>query len=385
MALAALGSIAATMAAACGDDASDGTGGGAQGGAIEVQISGEELATDGFAFPTGSEVTIADGWSITFDHAFVVVDRVIVSDNPDTNPTDQSATGAVVAEAAGPWVVDLAIPGSVPGAGGEGTATPLVTIANQNLADGAPFEADKRYAFGYALGTATSAATIVNFAGDAAAEETYARMIDGGYTMFFVGRATFDGGDACTSSDPSYDFAAIPTEVPFALGFATPADYLNCQNEENQGDPFPDEEFQRGLSIKANVPATAQLTLHLDHLFYSDVEHEPVLYFDQYAAQLVGQPAGTELTLDALEGVDPTAFVDGAGTPLPWRRCDGGELPQTTQRAFEAGSIPIGPGQNPAQGLRDYRDFVNYVQSSLGHLNGGEGICFTKRGYPSPP
>ena len=33
---------------------------------------------------------------------------------------------------------------------------------------------------------------------------------------------------------------------------------------------------------------------------------------------------------------------------------------------------------------RDYRDYVHYVQSAQGHLNGGEGLCFVQRNYPSP-
>jgi hypothetical protein len=201
--------------------------------------------------------------------------------------------------------------------------------------------------------------------------------------MLYVGTATFKG-TMCEVSDPAYDFSAFPTSVPFSLCFKTPTAFVNCQNQENQGDPFPDEEFQRGVAVKANEVAIAQATLHVDHPFYSDVEHEPRLFFDQLAAALVGQPAGTVLSLDLLAGVDPTAFVDGAGAALPWRVCDGSALPNGVQRAFESGTIPVGPGVDPTSGFRDYVDYVNYVESSLGHMNGGEGICFTDRKYPSP-
>jgi hypothetical protein len=377
----------AVGASACGDDgASSGSGGStsASGGSVQVQISGEEFATEGFRFPTGSEVTIADGWQIEFDHVLVAVDEVWLSDAPDTAPGDASQTGSVVARARGPWVVDLAKPGSVPGAGGEGTAIPLVAIDAQTENGGAPFEADQRYAFSFSLAAPTSDATRVNFEGDAAAESALEAMIAGGYTVMYVGRATFRGDASCTTSDASYDFASIPTEVPFEFGFATPTKYLNCQNEENQGDPFPDEEFQRGVAIKANAPSTAQITMHLEHPFYSDVEHEPVLYFDPFAAQLAGAADGTLLTMSALEGVDPTALTDAGGASLPWRRCDGGELGPGAQRSYEAGSIPIGPGQDPTQGFRDMVDFVRYVQSAQGHLNGGEGLCFIDRQYDSP-
>jgi hypothetical protein len=379
----AAGVILLCAGAGCGDDAGAG-GGPAGGGSITVQISGEDLATDGFGFPDGSEVVIADGWEISFDHVFVTVGRVWLAENPDVAPSDQSRTGEVVAEVTGPWAVDLAKPGEVPGAGGEGTAIKLFDIDKMNKRGDEPFAADQRYAFSYSTVNASAGATKVNFANDAVASALYDALAAQGCTVAYVGTATFRGDATCAVSDATYDFTAVPTTVPFTLCFNTPTEYLNCQNQENQGDPFPDEEYQRGIPIKDNQATLAQLTFHLEHPFYSDVEHEPVLYFDQLAAQLAGAPPGSELTLDALTGLDPTAFTDGAGQDLPWRRCDGGDLPAGTQRSFEAGSIPIGPGQDPSSGFRDYGDYVRYVQSSQGHLNGGEGICYTRRSYPSP-
>jgi hypothetical protein len=368
------------LAAACGDD--EGAGGGEPGaGSIQVQITGEDIATEGFRFPQGSEVIISDGWQIAFDHVIVTVGRVSLSESPDTSPSDQSKTGKTVAEATGPWAVDLASGGTVPGAGGEGTATPLVVIDSQNVNGGASLEADQRYAFGYEVVAASAGAQKLSFV--TGSEEAYADAVTRGCSMLYVGTATFKG-TTCEVSDDTYDFSAIPATVPFSFCFKTPTAFVNCQNQENQGDPFADEEFQRGVAIKANEVAIAQLTFHLDHPFYSDVEHEPRLFFDQLAAALVGQPAGTVLTLDLLAGVDPTALIDGADAPLPWRVCDGSGLPAGAQRAFESGTIPVGPGVDPASGFRDYVDYVSYVQSSQGHMNGGEGICFTDRKYPSP-
>lgn len=377
----------AAHAVGCGDDAtaSGGSGGGGAdpGGSIDVQISAEDAGTDGFLFPTGSEVVITDGWSIRFDHVLVTIGGVTISENPDVAPSDQSQTGAAVARAEGPWAVDLAVPGDVPGAGGEGTAVPLVSIAAQNLAGNAPFASDQRYAFSYEIVAAAASAEKVNFTDDGPAATAYEDAVARGCSLLLVGTATFEG-TACEVSDDAYDFTAIPAEVPFSLCLDTPTRYLNCQNEENQGDPFPDEEFQRGLPIKANEPTTAQITLHLEHPLYSDVEHEPALYFDQFAAQLVGEPPGTVLTEAALVGVDPTAFTDAAGASLPWRACDGTAVP-TGDRYFGTGSLAVGPGQDPSEGLRDYRDYVRYVESTLGHLNGGEGLCFIERAYASPP
>jgi hypothetical protein len=362
----------------CGDDAADDTSTG--GGTIEVQVSGEEIGTDGFLFPTGSEVTIADGWEIEFSHVLVTVGGVTVSSDPDRNPSDQSETGAVVARADGPWAIDLHTEGTVPGIGGEGTAVPLATIESQD--DGSPFAADERYALGFSIVAASSDAEKLNFDGNADADALYDEMIAEGYSILLAGTATFKG-ETCETSDDTYDFSQVPESVTFKLGFASPTSYVNCQNEENDGDPFPDEEFQRGIAVPANAAATAQLTLHLDHFLYSDVEHEPLLYFGQIAARLVGA-AETMVTMDDLAGLDPTAFTDGSGAPLPWRVCDGSPVPQTAQMSFEVGSVPLDASADPADALRDYRDYMTYVTSTLGHLNGGEGLCYVERDYPSP-
>ncbi|MEJ7733354.1 MAG: hypothetical protein WKG00_29680 [Polyangiaceae bacterium] len=385
---------------ACGGDDGEGTGGsgasgspggtgasGASGqsGTIDVTISGEDAATDGFLFPRGSKVTFADGWQVVFDHVLVTVDNITISENPDKAPTDQSQTDAAVARVSGPWAVDLHRPGTVPGAGGEGLATPLVTIPNQNQNGGEPFATDTRYAFAYDLVVASEGAAKVNFAGDAGAEEAYAQMVTAGYAVYYVGTATFEGGAACETSDETYDFAALPTSVPFKLGFKTPTSYLNCQNQDNDGDAFADEEYQRGIAVPENQAATAQMTLHLEHAFYGDVEHEPAIWFTQMAAQLVGQPAGTAVMTEDLVGIDPTAITDGAGASLPWRVCDGSALPASDQMGFETGTVPVDPSKPAGEALRDYYDYTSYVLSTLGHLNGGEGLCYVKRNYPSPP
>jgi hypothetical protein len=362
---------------------SDGEGGAPndEGGSIRVQISGEELGPSGFRFPTGSEVTIADGWELRFDHVLVSVGKVWLSETPDKNPSDQSQLGKTVAVKEGPWIVDLAQEGEAEAAGGEGTAIPLFTFDSQSENGGKPFATDERYGFSYSFTAPSSEAQLMNLSGDSA-DEAFAQMVEEGYAVYYVGTARFRGTECSVSGD--YDFDAIPTTVPFALGFKTPAEFLNCQNEENDGDAFSGEEFQRGVAVLPSQAAVAQLTIHLDHLVYSDVEHEPTLYFDQFAAQLVGKSSDTVLTTDLLLGLDPTAMTDGEGTPLPWRRCDDGDLPKSDPRAFETGTIAVGASLDPTEGFRDYADFVNYVQSSQGHLNGGEGLCFTSRKFDAP-
>ncbi len=375
------------LAGACSDGGSagsTGTGGGAAAsGSIEVTIGGEALATEGIPWDPKGEVHVADGWEVKFEHVLVTADRITVAENPDKAPSDQSQTGTVVAEATGPWALDLHKTGPLPGTGGEGTAFAITTIANQNKNGNQPFAADQRYAISYDTVVATAMAKKVNFEGDAETEALYAEMVQKGYAMLLVGTATFKGTD-CTTTDAAYDFMKVPTTVKFHLGFATPVSSLNCQNQSNQGDAFANEEYQRGVPILANKASGAQLVYHLDHPFYSDVQHEPGLFFGQMAAQLVGKPAGTVVTMEDLAKLDPTAFVDGQGAPLPWRICDGSTLPASKQMSFETGSVAVNPASTPDKAFRDYRDYLHYVQSTQAHLNGGEGLCYTLRNYPSP-
>jgi hypothetical protein len=353
------------------------------GGTVAVQISGEATATEGFLFPKGSDVTFADGWELHFTHLLVTVADVTLSENPDKSSADQSQTDQAVARAAGPWAVDLAVAGSVTAAGGEGTATPLTTIPNENLNGGQAFAGDRRYAFGYHVVVADPAATRVNFAGDDATEALYDDMIANGVSVLYVGTATFEGTN-CVTSDPAYDQSSLPSTVPFALGFMTPTTYENCQNQENQGVAFEGEDYQRGIAVLPNRPALAQITLHLEHPFFSDTVHDSPIYFDQIAARL----ASDSVTMDDLVGLDPTAFTDTHGAPLPWRVCpsDGApELPVGRQRSFGVGHTLVDPVGDPRVAFRDYRDFIAYVQSTQGHLNGGEGLCYVARNYPAPP
>ena len=82
---------------------------------LTVTISGEGAALTGFAFPPASanDLAFVDGWDVRFDRILVTVDNIALSDGPDTNPTDQAATGAVLATAKGPWAIDMTKRGAV--------------------------------------------------------------------------------------------------------------------------------------------------------------------------------------------------------------------------------------------------------------------------------
>jgi hypothetical protein len=356
------------------------------GGSVQVTTSGEVLALGGYPFPPrgAGDPAFVDGWEVRLEEVLVTLDHFTLSENPDKSPTDQSQTDRPVARADGPWAVDLHHAGPLLGKGGTGDrAWPLATLRNQNLNGGADFVETERYAFGFDVVVAAPEATPVNLG--VAARRDYAEMVKNGWTVLYVGTATWQGGD-CTSNDPGYDFGKLPNVVAFRLAFASPTTYSNCQNPDN--DPataLGSEEHQRGVQIKASALTIVQATVHTDHPFRQSV-HDAPLHFDQLAARARNLAGVWTVTLEDLKGADFTAFQDGAGQALPWRSCLPSFAPpdQAPAMHFDAVGIPYDPLGKPTEVLRDYRDFITYSQSTQGHLN-SDGLCFVERHYPSPP
>jgi hypothetical protein len=369
-------------ASGCGEDGGEAR---PAGGSIVFTASGEVLALGGYGFPAaaGAEVAFVDGWEVQFTELLVTVDKITLSANPDTDPGDESKTGAVVAEVRGPWAIDLHKGGPLPGKGGsDEQAVKLATVDKQNKNGDQPFAADTRYAFGYDIIAATGEARLVNL--DEQGKMDYALMKEKGYAVLYVGTATFKG-TACTPEDPGFN--KLPSVVHFKMGFKSPASYINCQNPDNDpAKPLGSEEHERGLVIKANQAVTAQLTIHTDHPFWEGVEHDSPPHFDQIAARYVGATETPTATLEDMVGVDLTSFTDSAGSPLLRRSCSGDYAvpPDSGALRFDTGGIPVNPAGDPAKSIRDYADFMTYNQSTQGHLN-SDGLCFVRRNYPSPP
>lgn len=357
-----------------------------KGGAVQFTASGEVLALGGYTFPPPSadKPAFVDGWEIKFDELLVTFDNITLSENPDKSPTDQSQTDQAVARVTGPWAIDLHKGGPLPGKGGSGEQALAVTnVQNQSLNGNKAFDETKRYAFGFDIVAATSSANKLNL--DATGNADYATMVQNGWTVLYVGTATFKG-TSCTSTDPSYNFSQLPQTVKFRFGFKSPATYINCQNPDNQGQAFPNEEHQRGVQIKTNETAIAQATVHTDHPFWESFVHDTPPHFDQLAARAQNVGGTWTVTLDDVAGVDFTGFKDRANRSLPWRSCLSTYDPPDNAPAmhFDSLGIPYNPNGNPAQAMRDYRDYMTYNQSTQGHLN-ADGLCFVKRNYTSPP
>lgn len=353
---------------------------------VLVTLTGEASATEGVTFPPpagGGEAYFVDGWEVSYEHVLVTVGAVTLAENPEANPNDQSITGAVVAEVAGPWAVDLAKPGSLEAKEQNGRAFPLARVASQNKKSGSPaFDPTARYAFSYSLVAAQEGAQSVNL--DADAEAAYREMAERGWTVMFVGTATWKGDQgtpACRTSSSAYDFGRFPKAVKFRFGFKAPVTYTNCVNPELS--PID----SRGVQTSSSAQTLAQLTLHLDHPFWEALTEDAPLRWDALAARKSAAsgagPASVELTTDDL-AFDFQAPRDAQGSAIPWRTCGPVEANERTSGtlSFDPVNVSVNP-LGGAAGLKDLADYMTYNLSSFGHLN-NDGLCFPDRKYPSP-
>lgn len=373
--------IAVLTAAACGTPTTDTK------NTFLITVSGEGAAADGLAFPpgaSGGEPYFVDGWELKFEHVLVTIGSVSINENPDLNPNDQSATGALVAEATGPWAIDLAKPGALEGKESIGTAWELTRIANQNKKSGTPaFDATTKYALGYSLVAADGKATRLGF--DQTSESDYQLMVTNGWTVLLQGTATWKGtagSPACRSTNASYDFTRFPQSTHFTFGFKAPVDFKNCVNPELS----PAD--SRGVQTQTNAQTVVQLTFHLDHPFWEALVEDAPLRWDALAARKSAS-TGTGAMLEELTNADLAfdfqAPRDAQGIAIPWRTCGPTLSNERTSGtvAYDPVNVPVSP-TGGASGLKDLSDYMTYNLSTFGHLN-ADGLCFPARQYPSPP
>jgi len=329
---------------------------------INVTVSSEDLGQQGFDYtptPAMDQIVFVDGWELRFDSILTTISNVRLN-QPGTMPADPSMVGALVAQEPRSFAIDAHKMGSFPGAGG-GSETAIPLFAFRHSATGAALDPMVRYAFSYDISAATGAATNVNLSREQFAD--YQEMIAKRWTLLVTGTATYRGR-APMMGTPSADY---PTSVRFRYGFGAPASYINCNNPDNGG-----EEGSPGVAPRATGPARAQITLHMDHLFWLRLNVEdPPPHYDQFAARAtagaMGMPATS--TLDDLMGVVPTNLVDRMMRPIP----DRGE--QTA--GYMAMGMRLLAETNGSSGLDNMRAFVAFSTRAFAHFN-ADGLCFVR-------
>jgi hypothetical protein len=378
-------------------------------GGIFITASGESFSKDGYDFPPldPDAVVFVDGWQLRYDHVITTVDHITLSDGPDKSPTDQSlcddgkggsikcGTGSsVLAEVDGPFALDLHAGGPLDDADGAPMdAAPIGALTGLNKQGNTAFDPTSKYAFGFEVVVASSAAKNVNL--DADAVTAYQEMQANGYTTYLIGTATWMGNNngsdtnsGCTQTTvaPAYDFSVLPKTIKFRIGLVAPTVYRNAQNPALQGDPFPNEEHPRGVVTVANTSTIAQVTLHIDHAFWESFVHDSPAHFDSFASKYAGMAGIPMLKLEDFKGYAFTPFVDAQGHQVPWRSCQTPDLytpPADGAMSFDTLTVPVDPAGNPADVMRDFYDYTLYNHSTFGHLN-ADGLSFVDRQYPSP-
>jgi hypothetical protein len=408
---------------------------------IYVSASGETLSLVGFPFPPApapNNTFMVDGWNFELTAYITAITAITLWTDPDESPGNQLLHGPEVAQLNGPFIVDLHKGGILPGQAGSGEqATPIGVLSGPS--SGGAFDPTTTYAFGFSTVAAPSSYDAFNVNLDVTEAPYYEYMVQNGYSVLYVGTATWAGnqpwentangtqpppspagslepkGAYCsvTSVTPPYSFEEppYPTTMQFWLGFSTPTNYVNCQN----GSEFPGqmgiagEDHPRGIQTSTYGSVPAQVTIHMDHPFWESFTENSPLHWDQIASQFMNvkgpmvcdptMPSGgptcvhTEdlKTLGGIPGMPAlnfTAFEDANAKPLPFRNCvstTGYMAPGSGQMFFNPLKVSVcTSGQDsPDACLGSYYDFIRYSQSTQGHLN-SQGFCFIDRQYPSP-
>jgi hypothetical protein len=381
--------------------------------AIYVSASGETLSLVGFEYPPApapDDTWMVDGWRFTLEAYITVFTAVTLWTDPDESPGNQSLHGPQVAQLNGPWVVDLHKGGALPGQAGMGEqATPIGVLPASEVGSAC---SSAPCGFGFSTVPAPADYDAFNVNLDATENAYYAYMVQNGYSVLYVGTATWAGTtawssefDECTMTKPEcsvtkttpsepFDFvtsAGYPATMSFMMGFSTPTNYVNCQN----GSEFPGqmgiggEDHPRGIQTKSTGSVPAQVTIHMDHPFWESFAENSPLHWDNIASQYIGKPMPVTVHTEDMKGVDFTAFADNKGDPVPVRNCSSTcYTPMAgNQLHYDPLTVPvcIGNTAEAAAGkcLASYFDFIRFSQSTQGHLN-SQGFCFIDRQYPSP-
>jgi hypothetical protein len=331
---------------------------------LRVTVSGEAFARTGFDFVPGVSLAygdvpaFVDGWAIRFEHVIVTVAGVRLSAEPDRDPSDPTRTGALVAEDSGAYAVDVVKGGDVPGKSGSPDERAVVVTTLHPPPTQARGE---RYAFGFDLVPASASAKRVNL--DAEAAALYDAAVAKGYAAIYVGTATYRGA----APEPGSVFARMPTVVRFSLGLANATSYLNCENSDL---PREGRRRQRGVPVPAGETATAQITLHTDHLFVTALHSDSAaLAFDALAANASAPASGApaSVTIDDLAKVDITKVTTRAGEPLPRRSL-------VSDFAASGEQVRYDPGATPLPSHPSFAGYLAAAAQSAAHLNEA-GAC----------
>lgn len=267
-------------------------------GTLRVKISGEEAALTGYPAGSGDdEIAFADGWTLQFEKVLVSLAGFEL----------QAEDGDDAQVEADPVVADLHL--------GEPRLWSFENVPARRW--------DR---VGYRYAPPTSKSKKANDIDDADIE----RMADEGYALLIEATAT-----------------KADRAVPIEFGFAFEVVMTRCENGMDMTD---------GIVVANNAVNEAQITVHLDHLFFDTFAVDDAsLHFDPMAAMA---HESRPLTLDDLaKQANLSDLKDAGGNPL--------------ELAYDPGSVfkPI---------PKNLEEYVVSAATTTGHWN-GEGHCIYSR------
>ena len=268
---------------------------------IVVSASGEALAITGFAFPPAdptNDTYMVDGWSFSLTAYITVFGSrdPLVQPGHRCPPTNRSMAPVVART--------RMARGSPTCTRAECSPAKAATVSrrrrswrSRSRTTGPGFDSTTTYGFGFSTVAAPADYNAFNVNLTADEADDYAYMVANGYSVLYIGTATFKG-TICTQSTvatntPSadggagYDFTKMPETVNFRLGFSTPTNYVNCQNGTDLSGPGVNgEDHPRGIQVKDNASIDAQVTIHMDHPFWESFAEDSPLHWDQIAGAI---------------------------------------------------------------------------------------------------
>jgi hypothetical protein len=350
---------------------------------VQVTFSGETLAVNGLPFQpvNAGDPSFVDGWDMHFDEVLVVLGNFRLSPGATQfGGTSLSAqVNPSVATKKGPYVVDMHKPVGFVGKDGVEPAQAIFKWDAQD--NGQKLDTGTLYAFSYDTLKATYPVANVNLTPDQQAD--YDLMVANGWSKLYRGTATYVGTGKHPDTTIQAKFDALPKTVKFFFGWNDGTSYINCANPDNGGSSGGDPST-RGIKPSPSGAAIAQITLHVDHVFWDEVLIEGTpLRFDHIAAWAGAGAASTPVDLTKILH-RPLALTFSDGTPIPdraiYQNVPGG---YTTDQSNPS-QVTLNLNGLPSGDAPDIINFMAFSAQSQMHLN-ANGICYVAGQHSADP
>ena len=286
--------LVSALSIGCGSDPSDAAGK----GSLAIRVTGEDAAKTGFPVQEdGETIAFVDGWSVQFSRFLISFGAVDV----------RGADGEVAVSSTEKYVADL-----------------HANDASLPVMDGLAARRWERFSYEISPPDATTK-------GIGAVEDSYIQMMMAGKFNYWAEGTATRGADS----------------VEFAWGIVSATKNADCTNGLDDTD---------GVVIRSNTTTEAEITIHVEHLFWDTLGSENAsLRFDALAA-VAG--ADKKVATDELASQSLANLKDANGMPLK----DESGMPVV----YNPGSVPLK--------TQDLLGFIQASSASMGHLN-GEGLC----------